>query len=97
MNVFLIPRRVEGKAEEIEITEQPPTIDVGSSSVSTTFSEEMIERLPLTRPDVARGGGVRSYEAVAAAAPAGQARPYGTSISRQHLAREPLPRSTGCR
>jgi hypothetical protein len=81
MNVFLIPRKVEGKAEEIEITERAPVIDVGSSSVSTTFSEDMIKRLPLSRPDVARGGGVRSYEAVAAAAPQARGDAYGTSIS----------------
>jgi outer membrane receptor protein involved in Fe transport len=81
VNVFLIPRRVEGKAEEIEITERPPTIDVGSSSLSTTISEDMIRRLPLARPDVARGGGVRSYEAVAAAAPQARGDRYGTSIA----------------
>jgi outer membrane receptor protein involved in Fe transport len=81
VNVFLIPRKVEGKAEEIEITERAPVIDVGSSSVSTTFSEDMIKRLPLSRPDVARGGGVRSYEAVAAAAPQARGDLYGTSIS----------------
>ncbi len=81
INVFLVPRNVEGKTEEIEITERPPTIDVGSSSVKTTFSEEMIRRVPIARPDTARGGGVRSYEAVAAAAPQARGDLYGTSIS----------------
>jgi hypothetical protein len=81
VNVFLVPRNVEGKAEEIEITERPPTIDVGSSSVATTFSEEMMKRVPMARPDTARGGGVRSYEAVAAAAPQARGDLYGTSIS----------------
>jgi outer membrane receptor protein involved in Fe transport len=81
VNVFLVPRNVEGKAEEIEITERPPTIDVGSSSTATTFSEEMIRRVPLSRPDTARGGGVRSYEAVASAAPQARGDLYGTSIS----------------
>jgi outer membrane receptor protein involved in Fe transport len=81
VNVFLVPRNVEGRAEEIEITERPPTIDVGSSSVATTFSEEMIRRVPISRPDTARGGGVRSYEAIASAAPQARGDLYGTSIS----------------
>jgi outer membrane receptor protein involved in Fe transport len=81
VNVYLVPRSIEGKVEEIEISERPPTIDVGSSSVAATFSEEMIRRVPLSRPDTARGGGVRSYEAVAAAAPQARGDLYGTSIS----------------
>jgi outer membrane receptor protein involved in Fe transport len=79
VNVFLVPRQVEGKIEEIEVTENPPTIDVGSSSVTTTFAEETIRRLPLSRPD--GGGGVRSYEAIAATAPQAKGDLFGTSIS----------------
>ena len=79
VNVYLVPRRVEGQVEEIEITESPPTIDVGSSSVTTTFAEETIRRLPLSRPD--GGGNVRSYEAIAASAPQAKSDAYGASIS----------------
>ncbi len=79
VNAFLIPRQVQGKVEEIQITESPPTIDVGSSSVASTFSAEAIRRLPLTRPD--NGGGVRSYESVAASAPQARGDRFGVSIS----------------
>jgi hypothetical protein len=74
----LVPENVKG--EELYLVADAPTIDVGSSSVSTTISSEMTRRVPLTRPGN-KGGGVRSFESVAQAAPEAKADLYGTSVS----------------
>ena len=67
-----------------------PTVDVGSSSVGTTISNEMVQRVPIARPGT-KGGGVRSFESVAEAAPEARGRPLRHRDRRHHLAREPLP------
>ena len=74
----LVPDTVQG--EEIYLVETPPTIDVGSSTVATTISSEMTKRVPLSRPGT-KGGGTRSFENVAQAAPEARADAYGTSMA----------------
>ena len=68
------------KAEEIYLTADAPTVDVGSSSVSTNISNEMVKRVPISRPGT-KGGSARSFESVAQAAPEARADLYGTSMS----------------
>jgi outer membrane receptor protein involved in Fe transport len=74
----LVPENVKG--EELYLVADAPTIDVGSSSVSTTISNEMTKRVPLSRPG-GKGGAVRSFEGIAQAAPEAKADLYGTSVA----------------
>jgi outer membrane receptor protein involved in Fe transport len=78
VNVDLVPE--SAKAEEITIIQRAPTIDLGSSSVTTTISPEMARRVPIAAPS-SKGGGVRSFESLAEAAPAAKADLYGTSVA----------------
>jgi outer membrane receptor protein involved in Fe transport len=78
VNVDLVPE--SAKAEEITIIQRAPTIDLGSSSVTTTISPEMARRVPIAAPS-AKGGGVRSFESLAEAAPAAKPDLYGTSVA----------------
>ena len=74
----LVPETTKG--EEIVLTTDAPTVDVGSSSVSTTISNEMTRRVPIARPGT-KGGGVRSFESVALVAPEAKSDLYGTSMA----------------
>jgi outer membrane receptor protein involved in Fe transport len=78
VNVDLIPEAA--RAEEAVVIVRPPNIDLGSSSVTTTVNEDMVRRVPIARPS-SKGGGVRSFEAVAEAAPQSRADTYGVGIS----------------
>jgi hypothetical protein len=78
LNVDLITEA--SQQEQVVIIERPPTIDLGSSSVTTTITEDMVRRVPIARPG-GKGAGNRSFEAVAEAAPAAKSDQYGTSIS----------------
>jgi hypothetical protein len=52
LNVELITEA--SQAQQVVVIERPPAIDLGSSSVTTTISEEMVRRVPIARP-AARG------------------------------------------
>jgi outer membrane receptor protein involved in Fe transport len=78
LNVELITEA--SQQERVVIIERPPAIDLGSSSTTTTISEEMVRRVPIARPG-AKGAGVRSFESMAEAAPAAKGDLYGTSIA----------------
>jgi hypothetical protein len=78
LNVELITEA--SQQEQVVIIERTPTIDLGSSSVTTTISEEMVRRVPIARPG-GKGANNRSFEAVAEAAPAAKPDLYGTSIA----------------
>jgi hypothetical protein len=78
VNVDLTPEAA--RAEEITIIQRAPTIDLGSSSVTTSISPEMARRVPIAAPS-AKGGGVRSFESLAEAAPAAKPDLYGTSVA----------------
>jgi len=78
LNVDLITEA--SQQERVVIIERPPAIDLGSSSTTTTISEDMVRRVPIARPG-GKGAGVRSFESMAEAAPAAKADLYGTSIA----------------
>jgi outer membrane receptor protein involved in Fe transport len=78
VNVDLVSE--SSKQEEITIIQRAPTIDLGSSSVTTTISTEMARRVPIASPS-SKGGGVRSFESLADAAPAAKPDLYGTSVA----------------
>jgi hypothetical protein len=78
VNIDLLPETVTG--EEVSVVGRPPTIDVGSSSVSTTIDENLTRRVPIARPG-GKGAGVRSFESLAQAAPEAKGDTYGTSVA----------------
>jgi hypothetical protein len=78
INVELLPETL--RAEEVTVVGRPPTIDVGSSSISTTVSNEMARRVPIARP-TGKGAGVRSYESVAKVAPEAKDDDFGVSVA----------------
>jgi hypothetical protein len=78
LNIDLLPETLTG--EEIAVVGRAPTIDVGSSSVTTTIDENMARRVPISRPG-GKGSGVRSFESLAQAAPEAKADTYGTSVA----------------
>jgi hypothetical protein len=79
LNMAMVPATVTN-VEQVVLTAEAPTVDVGSSSVSTTISDEMVKRVPLSRPSN-KGAGVRSFEAMAEAAPEAKNDLYGTSVA----------------
>jgi hypothetical protein len=67
------------KQEDIVLTVRP-TVDVGSSTSSTTLSSAMIKRVPVAAPG-AKGAAARSIESVASVAPEASDDLYGVGIS----------------
>jgi hypothetical protein len=57
-----------------------PTVDVGSSTSSTTLDSETIRRVPVSAPG-GKGSASRSFESVAELAPTANADLYGTGIN----------------
>lgn len=78
LNVELITEA--SQAQQVVVIERPPAIDLGSSSVTTTISQDLVRRVPIARPG-GKGAGNRSFEAIAEAAPAAKPDLYGTSVS----------------
>ncbi len=70
----------EALKEEIKVVAQAPTVDVGSSAVGLDVSHDFVSRMPVVRPS-AKGGAVRSFEAVAEVTPGAQNDDYGVSIA----------------
>jgi hypothetical protein len=66
--------------EEVVVVARPPTVDQGSSSTGQNISQEFTRRIPVGAPG-GKGGGSRSFEAVAETTPGANADTYGTSIN----------------
>jgi outer membrane receptor protein involved in Fe transport len=78
VNVELLPESLQG--EQVTVVARPPTVDVGSSTTSTSISSEFTHRIPVSRPG-GKGSASRSFESVAEVAPGARNDTYGTSIS----------------
>ena len=78
INVELLPESL--KADEVTVVARPPTVDVGSSTTSTSISSDFTRRIPVSRPG-GKGAASRSFESVAEVAPGARSDSYGTSIS----------------
>jgi hypothetical protein len=77
VNAELLPETIA--AEVVTVQSAPPTIDVGSSSVSTTITSDTTARVPVAAPSN-RGSVNRSFESVASVTPRRDV--YGVSIAR---------------
>jgi hypothetical protein len=77
VNVELLP---ETFTEQIEVTGNPPTIDVGSTTTGVNVDQEFIRRIAVNRPG-GKGGAARSFESLAELAPGAQTDQYGVSIN----------------
>jgi hypothetical protein len=78
VNAVLIP--VGGKAHDVVIIQQAPTIDVGSSSVGSSIDAEFTRRVPVAPPS-GKGAAGRSFEAVAEVTPGAKGDSYGLSVA----------------
>jgi hypothetical protein len=78
MNADLLPEAL--KAEEVTVVARPPSVDVGSSSTGQNIGADFTRRIPVAAPG-GKGGGNRSFEAVAEATPGAMSDAYGTSIN----------------
>jgi hypothetical protein len=70
INAELLPENIV--AEEVMVSARPPVVDVGSSSVGSSFTGEMTQRVPVAPPSN-RGSANRSFESVAEVAPGASA------------------------
>ena len=77
-NVELLPEALE--AEPVTVVARPPSVDVGSTQLSTVVTSQVLEQLPVLRPG-SKYGGARSFEGLAELAPTGQADRYGFSLN----------------
>jgi outer membrane receptor protein involved in Fe transport len=68
------------KAEEVTVVARPPSVDIGSSSTGQNIGADFTRRIPVAAPG-GKGGGSRSFEAVAESTPGANADTYGTSIN----------------
>ncbi|MDJ0764130.1 MAG: TonB-dependent receptor [Myxococcota bacterium] len=75
-NVVLIPDDIE----EITITGGVPTVDIGSTQMTTNITEEFTKRVPISLPTGA-GGSNRDIESVALIAPQVNSDLYGAGMS----------------
>ena len=78
VNAELLPTTL--KAEEVTAVVKAPTVDVGSSTVGATISQDFTRRVPTAAP-TNKGAANRSFEAVAEVAPGANLDTYGTSIA----------------
>ena len=78
LNVELLPE-VAG-SETVTVVGTPPVIDVGSSTVGTTVSQDFVRNLAVARPG-GLGGANRSFDSLAAVAPTANNDTYGVAIS----------------
>jgi hypothetical protein len=72
----VLPEAIE---EEIVVTDEPPTVDVGSTSTGTNVSTQFVRRVPIAQPGT-KGAAVRSFETAAEIAPGAQRDQYGVSL-----------------
>lgn len=78
LNIEILPEALRG--EEVVVVGRAPTVDVGSSTLSTNITSDYVRNLAVSRPS-GRGGGARSFESLALLAPTAQADTYGVSIN----------------
>ena len=78
LNVEILPETAG--AETITVVGAPPTVDVASSTLGTTVSQDFQRNLALSRPG-GLGGANRSFDSLATVAPEASADVYGVSIS----------------
>jgi hypothetical protein len=69
----------QGEATEV-VVKVRPTVDVGSSTSSTSLNSEILKRVPVSAPG-GKGSASRSFESVATVAPGANADNYGTGIN----------------
>jgi hypothetical protein len=72
--------RLDAAAEEVVVTADAPTIDVGSSSTGSNIDTEFTRRIPLAPPS-GKGAGSRTFESVAEVTPGAKTDTYGLSVS----------------
>jgi hypothetical protein len=77
VNAAMVPSTQQ--QEDIVLTVRP-TVDVGSSTSSTTLDSNLIRRVPLAAPG-GKGSASRTIEAVASVAPTASADAYGVGIN----------------
>jgi hypothetical protein len=77
-NVELLPEVLT--QETVVVAARAPTVDVGSTQLSTSVGPDLIQRLPLAPPG-GKNGAVRSFESLAELAPTGQADQFGFSLN----------------
>ncbi len=78
VNAELLPEGI--RADEVVVVGKAPTVDVGSSSTGITINQELLSRVAVNPPG-GRGGGARSFEAIASLAPGAVSDQYGVSIA----------------
>ena len=78
LNVPLLPETAG--AETISVVGSAPTVDVASSTLGATVSQDFQRNLALSRPG-GLGGANRSFDSLATVAPEASADVYGVSIS----------------
>ncbi len=77
-NAELLPEAIVG--ETIVVVARAPSVDVGSTQLSTSVNSEVFQKLPLAAPG-GKHGGARSFESLAELAPTGQPDRYGFSLN----------------
>ncbi|AUX23474.1 TonB-dependent receptor [Sorangium cellulosum] len=78
VNVELLPEAL--KAQEIIVVGRPPTVDIGSSSVAQSITDDFSRRVPVSPPG-GKGAASRSFESIAAVTPGAKSDEFGTSIA----------------
>jgi len=76
-NVELLPEAVQ---ETIVVVARAPSVDVGSTQLSTSVGPELLQQIPVSRP-TGKNGAARSFESLAELAPTGQADRFGFSLN----------------
>ena len=79
VDALLLPEAIKS-TEEVTVVARPPSVDIGSASTGQNISQEFTRRIPVGAPG-GKGGGSRSFEAVAETTPGANADTYGTSIN----------------
>jgi hypothetical protein len=78
LNVELLPETAG--TETVTVVGTPPTIDIASSTVGTTISQDFIRNIAVSRAG-GLGGSNRSFDSLAVTAPQAAADIYGVSIN----------------
>jgi hypothetical protein len=78
LNVELLPE-IAG-TETITVVGTPPTVDIGSSAIGTTVTQDFMNNLPVARPG-GLGGANRSFESLATTAPQVTGDYYGAAFN----------------
>jgi hypothetical protein len=69
----------QGEATDV-VVKVRPTVDVGSSTTSTSMNSDFLKRVPVSAPG-SKGAASRSFESVASVAPGTATDGYGTGIN----------------